>query len=256
MATRPRATHRAPPPRQRSQKPRTRSFSDAPVSPWPVSQFIRFRRGANSMGSLWRAIVTRERLASTLCSRDDLAVLFDEGPGRGCRAGRAPASRARHSFVPFGVCTTGRLIRIGCANMTSIKLVVAPFRVAETEFCVGRALPRSSPRTGIPIARVSSISRARSGGVLQIFDNHRRFAGVAGSWPACCATCRKPDCDRSATATHVRASLLADNRRRGTGPIPAARRLHQIDHREHHGHLDQHAYDGCEGRAGVQTEQR
>src|ERR1700722_3246777 len=79
MKTRPRDTSR-PAARQRSQKPRTRSFSDAPVRPWLVSQFIRFRRGANSMGPLCRAIVTRERLASTLRPLDDLAVLFDKGP--------------------------------------------------------------------------------------------------------------------------------------------------------------------------------
>jgi len=49
--------------RQRSQKPRTRSFSGRPVRPWLTSQFISCNRGATSMTLLCRAITFGERLA-------------------------------------------------------------------------------------------------------------------------------------------------------------------------------------------------
>ena len=44
-----RATTSRPSARQRSQKPRIRSFSGRPVRPWLTSQFIRRRRGVSSM---------------------------------------------------------------------------------------------------------------------------------------------------------------------------------------------------------------
>ena len=49
--------------------------------------------------------------------------------------------------------------------------------------------------------------------------------------------------------------LLDVHRNLRAGLVPAARRLHQIDHRQHHRHLDQHADHGGQRRAGVEAEQ-
>src|SRR5258708_2507748 len=107
-----------PPARQRSQKPRIRSFSGKPVRPWLTSQFIRRRRGVNSMshyGAQSRATKGCYDFARVTFSPSSLTK---EATGWSSKS--STASDGRHSLVPFGDTTIGRLIRIGCASMKSI----------------------------------------------------------------------------------------------------------------------------------------
>src|SRR6516162_10399895 len=95
--------------RQRSQKPRMRSFSDKPVRPWLTSQFIRRKRGSRSI----RHYAAQQRAAKGrrgflgLLPRDDLAIFLDETLWRmleqiehGFRRPAQPRSLHRHHDRP------------------------------------------------------------------------------------------------------------------------------------------------------------
>ena len=127
--------------------------------------------------------------------RDDLAILLDERTER-MSSRSSTASEGRHSLVPFGVSTIGRLIRIGCASMASI-----------SSSSLHLASPSPSSAYGVPFSRSSARTEIAHGGdqCQQPLAARRLSSDIrsppalrrsAGSSPGCCARCRNPDCGR------------------------------------------------------------
>lgn len=107
MRTSPRDRSR-PPDRQRSQKPRRRSFSGEPVRPWLTSQFVSCCRDVRSMGHY--AAQSARRKARPIC-RETEPIAYDfarvttstpVGPYRMRQRGDRPIERERvFSFAQF-----------------------------------------------------------------------------------------------------------------------------------------------------------
>ena len=126
--------------------------------------------------------------------------------------------------TPFGVTTKGRLIRIGSLQHGIEQLVIAQRGIVEAEFLVGRALlpDRLADRQARP--RRSLLQALARGGFFR-YSMTSGSSPLAGSWRACCATCRRRvvvDRDGHFTLSGLMRCLRLSRERRSSQPMKAS----------------------------------